>query len=115
MTAAFPLWTSGRDLLAMANHYTDTFRPIATNEAAISDVINAVFSESSYPVILPSLVSTHPSTHLIASASKRHHRHTSIQHFERCPVVDMNTSFSEYRSFLSPNLPKVAGKNKAQV
>lgn len=112
MTAAFPLWSSGRELLAMANYYTDTFRPIATTELALSGVIEAVFSQSSNPVILPSLVSTHPSTHLIVRASKRHNRHTSFQHYERCPIIDMNTDYSDYHSFLSPNLRKVAGKKR---
>ncbi len=112
MVAAFPLWASGRNLLAMANYYSDTFRPIATDEVVLSAVIEAVFSESSSPIILPSLVSTHPSTHLIVSASKRDHRHTSVQHSERCPIVDMNSEPSEYRSYLTANTRKIVGRKR---
>lgn len=112
MTAAFPLWSSGRHLLAMANYQTDTFRPIATNDEALRDVIEAVFSEASNTITLPCLVSTHPSTHLIADTSKRHRRHTCIQHFQRSPTVDMVAEFADYRAFLSSNTRKVAGKKK---
>ncbi len=110
MMAAFPLWSSGQDLMAMANYYTDVFRPIAVNERSMAEVIDQVFSSKFSSIEVFPLASTHPSTHLLKAASKRYSQHYCFQASERCPAIDVIGEFEDYRQLLGHRTRQTAGR-----
>ncbi len=97
-----PLIRRGNHLSALANSHSPVFRPLASNPAAMDELVAAVTQAARASLVLHSLPSEDPSVKALGEATARASMLRCLEPVHTSPIVETDGDFDAWRAASKP-------------